>query len=229
MDFAASILATNAGAGLYLPMDPRRMLGPDGGHGASPSRTGTHSSDQASLVAHRSRGGGGGRARRAAVSVMPPLFVAFMVKAGGDSGKAHSDVRRRWEGGDPAVVNGMVAMAGMVDAACACLVSRDFEGLGRLMDDNFDLRRSIYTDAVTGAHNLRAVDAARAAGFHAKFTGSGGAFVLLRRGRNGDAASFELDAAAWSRAREALAAVGFELVRARVHVPGAPAARWDVV
>ena len=41
------------------------------------------------------------------------------------------------------------------------LEARDYVQLGRLMDDNFDLRREMFGDQVLGAHNLRMVGLAR--------------------------------------------------------------------
>jgi glucuronokinase len=97
---------------------------------------------------------------------LPPLYLAYMVQAGGDSGKIHSDVRRRWDQGDAAVVQGMQTMGAMTDRARACLLARDYATLGDLMDSNFDLRRALYTDAVTGADNLRFVALARCVQHH---------------------------------------------------------------
>lgn len=46
---------------------------------------------------------------------------------------------------------------------------------------NFALRRSIYGDAAVGERNIEMVDTARALGLAAKFTGSGGACICLKR------------------------------------------------
>jgi glucuronokinase len=45
------------------------------------------------------------------------------------------------------------------------------------MNQNFNLRRSLYGDAAIGADNLEMIQIARSNGFPAKFCGSGGAIV----------------------------------------------------
>jgi len=62
------------------------------------------------------------------------------------------------------------------------LMAGDWEALGKVMDENFDLRRTIMNIA---PENLRMVEAARATGASAKFCGSGGAICgLYRDGRH---------------------------------------------
>ena len=57
----------------------------------------------------------------------------------------------------------------------------DWESLGNLMNENFDLRRTIMPIA---PENLRMVEVARSTGASAKFAGSGGAIVgLFKDGR----------------------------------------------
>ena len=160
MDFARTILEQNHGAGAYTPLDVSRTRS----RPRAPVHIGRCA--ETAAVAHFSprRGGCPARLRVRALAVLPPLYLAYMVKAGGDSGKIHSDARRRWEQGDAIVVDGMRTMGAMTDQARTCLEAADFETLGRIMDANFDLRRSIYGDAVTGADNLRFVELARYGG-----------------------------------------------------------------
>ncbi|KIY91961.1 hypothetical protein MNEG_16002 [Monoraphidium neglectum] len=73
-----------------------------------------------------------------------------------DSGRVHSDVKRRWVEGDPEVHEKMALLA-----ACA------EEG------------RELFGDAALGDLNLRMINAARSVGAAAKFTGSGGAIVAF--------------------------------------------------
>ena len=61
----------------------------------------------------------------------------------------------------------------------------DVPRLGSLMNANFGLRRELYGDATLGAINLRMIELAKELGFAAKFTGSGGAIVLLHTKSNG--------------------------------------------
>ena len=53
------------------------------------------------------------------------------------------------------------------------------QALAVLIASNFSLRRSIYGDDVVGERNLAAIELATSLGFAAKFTGSGGALVML--------------------------------------------------
>ena len=53
--------------------------------------------------------------------------------------------------------------------------------LAALMDKNFEIRRKLYGDAVVGYTNIQAVEIAHQYGLAAKFTGSGGALVCMRR------------------------------------------------
>src|SRR5204863_7842494 len=70
----------------------------------------------------------------------------------------------------------------LTDQARAALMGGDWETLGRVMNENFDLRRTIMNIA---PENLRMVEVARATGASAKFAGSGGAIVgLYRDGRH---------------------------------------------
>mgnify|MGYP003684750483 CR=1 FL=1 len=85
----------------------------------------------------------------------------------------------------------------------------------------------MYTDAVVGERNLQMVELAKAYGFAAKFTGSGGACLCLRRpGAAGIAAgadgrrALELTAADEEKARRAFAALGFVFVRVELDTSG---------
>ena len=52
-------------------------------------------------------------------------------------------------------------MLGTMDMCRAALQQRDLEALATLMDQNFELRRKIFGDAVIGKANLRMVKLAR--------------------------------------------------------------------
>src|SRR6185312_7793822 len=54
--------------------------------------------------------------------------------------------------------------------------------IASLMNQNFDLRRELFGDAVLGDANLRMIELTRKHGFAAKFTGSGGAILGLWSG-----------------------------------------------
>lgn len=93
----------------------------------------------------------------------------------------HSTVKQRWQDKDPELVAGMQALGSLADQAKEALLQRDYSTLASLMDQNFAWRRKLYGDSVVGSTNISVVDLAREKGFGAKFTGSGGAILCLRR------------------------------------------------
>eukprot|EP00939_MAST-03C_sp_MAST-3C-sp1_P003404 g3404.t1 len=107
---------------------------------------------------------------------LPTLWLCFVADPS-DSGKIHSDVRRRWENGEAEVVAAMREFARLTDRARVALESGDSATFAKLMNANFDLRRKIYGDACVGKDNLRMIEIAREHGCAAKFPGSGGAIV----------------------------------------------------
>jgi glucuronokinase len=108
--------------------------------------------------------------------LLPRLYLAWDERPS-ESGRVHSDVRTRFQRGDPQVVEAMRGFAEIAERGRTALEERDFCELSRLMDANFDLRRRTYGDDVLGARNLEMVSIARVLGFAAKFPGSGGAVV----------------------------------------------------
>lgn len=147
-------------------------------------------------------------------TLLPPLYIAYNTDNGGESGKVHSDVRQRWTAGERAVVEGMASIAALVDKALVCLRTQDFAELASLIDANFALRRQLYGDDVVGHGNIAAAEAANAFGLAAKFTGSGGAFLLLNRNGTGWL-SEEIE----TQLGSVLRGLGFALVRAEVEGP----------
>ncbi|XP_064424777.1 glucuronokinase with putative uridyl pyrophosphorylase [Latimeria chalumnae] len=121
---------------------------------------------------------GYGNYTRMDIRCAPPFWIAYLGDPS-DSGKIHSDVRHRWLNGDPEVLEAMKRFAELADQAKTALESRNWTELANLMNENFDLRRSIYTDACLGPGNLKMVELARQYGSAVKLPGSGGAVVGL--------------------------------------------------
>lgn len=119
---------------------------------------------------------GYGRYERIDLDLLPPLFLAYVLDPS-DSGVIHSDVRRRWNEGDPEVRHAMRTFAGFADEGRAALAARDYGRFSRLFDAAFSLRRKIFGDAVLGPANLRMVELANQLGFPATTCGSGGAII----------------------------------------------------
>jgi glucuronokinase len=150
---------------------------------------------------------GYGLYERLDVQWLPPLWLAYIAEPS-ESGKIHSDVRFRWERGDPEVVEAMRTFARLTDEAREALQQGNPHRLGELMNQNFDLRRRIYGDEVLGEHNLRMIRIARSLGAPAKFPGSGGAVIGLYWSEQ----HFE-------ELREAFAAEGYQFCRVQPYEP----------
>eukprot|EP01031_Cornospumella_fuschlensis_P035351 gene35351-42840_t len=151
-------------------------------------------------------------------SLLPPLYLVYDAQAGGESGAVHSSVKERWARRDPQLLLLAQQMAANVDDCLQALRTGARAAVGACMDRNFQLRREIYGDAVVGAKNLRIAQLLAQLGWHAKFTGSGGAFVCLHRDEP------ELSAARLQQMRDELAPQGFRLERIEV---GPPEELWD--
>lgn len=106
----------------------------------------------------------------------PPLYIAFDPARAEISDVTHRNLRALWESGDQTVVSAMQTYRQLTDSGRAAMLKGDWDELGRVMNANFDLRRTIMNIA---PENLRMVEVARAAGASAKFAGSGGAIVGL--------------------------------------------------
>jgi glucuronokinase len=121
-------------------------------------------------------GRGYGHYERIDRALLPPLFLAYVLEPS-DSGVIHSDVRRRWNEGEPEVRAAMETFAGFAEQGKTALEARDYGAVSQLMNRAFALRREIFGDPVIGPDNLRMVDIANAHGFPATTCGSGGAIV----------------------------------------------------
>lgn len=102
------------------------------------------------------------------------VYVAYRKSLSEGTEVFHNNIRARFEAGDPQVVNAMQRWAAIAAEGRQALLDGDREALGKLIDENFDLRASIYK---LGEGNLEMVRTARAIGATAKFAGSGGAIV----------------------------------------------------
>jgi glucuronokinase len=106
--------------------------------------------------------------------LLPRLYLAYMDDLSEPTEKFHNNIRHRFDQGEPKVVNAMKFWAHLTDKVKKCLLARQTDPIGALLNANFDKRREIY-DINEG--NLRMVGTARSVGASAKFTGSGGAIV----------------------------------------------------
>jgi glucuronokinase len=109
----------------------------------------------------------------------PPLYVAYDPDRAEVSDVPHRNLRELYNRGDPTVVQAMQKFRELTDQGRDALLRCDWDALHKVMDANFDLRRTIMSIA---PENQRMVDVARAAGASAKFAGSGGAICGLFHG-----------------------------------------------
>jgi glucuronokinase len=107
-------------------------------------------------------------------ALLPPVYVAYRTSLSEGTEVFHSDVRAKWQAGDPEVVGAMRTWAGYAEEGRQALLRRDYDTLDRLINANFDLRARIYR---ISDGNRQMIEAARSVGASANFAGSGGAIV----------------------------------------------------
>ncbi len=132
-------------------------------------------------------------------ALLPPLYVAYDANVSEPTEIVHGNLRARFNQGEPAVVEAMKAFAGLAERARAAVLDGDTATLSRLIDQNFDLRRSICP---LPAGQVQMVERARACGASAKFAGSGGAIIGTYP-----------DDAAFGRLQNALRAIGCRVLK----------------
>jgi glucuronokinase len=107
-------------------------------------------------------------------ALLPPIYVAFNNQLSEPTEVFHNDIRGRYNRGEEQVVNAMKHFAELAAQAREALLNREAERLGKLMNENFDTRRSIYNLL---PWQVQMVEVARRCGASAKFAGSGGAII----------------------------------------------------
>ena len=112
------------------------------------------------------------------------IYVAYCTDVGEPTEVFHNNLRLRYNRNEADVVKAMESFAELAMAGREALAQGDLEELGRLMDQNFDVRSRICELPPT---QVEMVERAREVGASAKFAGSGGAIVGVYR----DQAMFE--------------------------------------
>lgn len=107
-------------------------------------------------------------------SLLPPIYLAYMTQLGEGSEVFHKNLRERFNRGDQEVVAAMERFGQLTVEGKEAIQQGDAKRLSKIMDDNFDLRASLYS---LGKMHLEMIDRARKVGASAKFAGSGGAVV----------------------------------------------------
>jgi glucuronokinase len=105
--------------------------------------------------------------------LFPPMYLAYQTTLT-HIPTAHNDVRKRWEAGDLKVIDTMGAIAQNANVGYQALINNDLDHFKKCINNNFDLRASIYPIA---PKNEKLIKMARSIGATAKFPGSGGAII----------------------------------------------------
>jgi glucuronokinase len=109
------------------------------------------------------------------------IYVAYRTSLSEGTEVFHSDIRSRWLGGDPAVLEAMRTWASYATEGRDALLKRDYQALNHLINSNFDLRARLYG---LGQGNLQMIHRAREVGASSNFAGSGGAIAGLYQDEN---------------------------------------------
>jgi glucuronokinase len=109
-------------------------------------------------------------------SKTPPLYLAYDPDRAEISDIPHRNLRGLFNSGDQGVVDAMQKFRELTSHGRDALMKGDWDALHKIINANFDLRKTIMNIA---PENMRMIEAARAVGASAKFAGSGGAIVGL--------------------------------------------------
>ena len=102
------------------------------------------------------------------------LYIAYQNDLSEGSEVVHNDFRERYNFGVKEVVEAIDSWAEITIQGRKALETGDREKLNQLINQNFDLRRSVMN---ISSKNIEMVELARSTGASAKFTGSGGAII----------------------------------------------------
>ncbi len=111
-------------------------------------------------------------------ALLPPIYLAYHDELSEPTETFHNDIRGRYDGGESLVVNAMQHFGRLTVQGREALLNRDWKKLSALIDENFDIRRSIYK---LPSWQIHMIETARRCGASAKFAGSGGAIIGVYR------------------------------------------------
>lgn len=144
-------------------------------------------------------GRGYGEYSRLENGVHPDYYIAYKAELAEGTELFHNNLRYRWDNGDREIREAMKGFARLTDDFRAALEAGERALLNRIINANFDLRRSIMN---LNPDHVAMVQCAREAGASAKFTGSGGALIGITDGEEG-----------FRRLRKDLEAMGCRVIR----------------
>ena len=148
------------------------------------------------------RAAGHGRYEPLDPALLPPLYLAYKPALGKVSGRVLNEIRVKYDRGDAFTIGVLRKLGELAERGRRALLDGDQDTFIRLMDENFELRRSIQEISPS---NQEMIAAARACGASAKYAGSGGSIIGALRGE-----------AMWGDVRRALERVGAVVLRPRI-------------
>lgn len=104
----------------------------------------------------------------------PNFYIAFRKNLSEGTEVVHNNLKARFEIGEKKVFQAMTRWAEITEEFKTALLKNDTETMSNLMNENFDLRKSLIT---ISKGNIEMIELARSTGASAKFTGSGGAII----------------------------------------------------
>jgi len=107
-------------------------------------------------------------------NLLPNLYIAYQKDLSEISDIVHSDLRSRYNRGNEDVHSAIDFWADLTEQAKSMLIEGNGNKIGELLNANFDMRSRVCR---ISDGNMNMINAARAAGASAKFTGSGGAII----------------------------------------------------
>jgi len=120
------------------------------------------------------RSQGHGRYERLDSALLPPLYLAYKPALGKVSGRILNEIRVKVDRGDAFTIGVLKQLGALAEEGRRALQAGDHRRFSALMDENFELRRSIQTISPA---NQEMIAAARACGASAKYAGSGGSII----------------------------------------------------
>lgn len=108
------------------------------------------------------------------IGLLPPVYIAYQTELAESSEVFHNDIRKRYDSGERLVIDAITLIADLAGQARDCILCKDYDELARLMNLNFDTRRTIYN---LNPKHIRMVELARELGASSKFAGSGGSVI----------------------------------------------------
>jgi glucuronokinase len=107
-------------------------------------------------------------------ALLPPLYIAYQNDLAELSDVFHNNIRQRYYSGERKVIEAIDLIADLARQGREALLRGDHDELSRLMNLNFDTRRTIYD---LNPRHIRMIELARSLGASAKFAGSGGSII----------------------------------------------------